>query len=129
MRLRFLGKDSPIDDSPTLYDTDRNTYLVQGWKVTDPSLLARLDLGPGETCVEVTTRLMFYLSKSRLTNTENAELPLIIRTGRDTYVIKGRQVTDAGALAQLKMPEHETVVEVSTTLRAVMKERHAEVDT
>jgi hypothetical protein len=128
VRLRFVGKDSPIDDSPTLYDTDRNTHLVQGWKVTDPDLLSRLDLGPHETCVEVTTRLMSYLSESELTNTEDTELPLIIRTGRDTYVIKGRRVTDAEALAQLNMPDHETAIEVSAALRLATKEQHAEAD-
>jgi hypothetical protein len=98
------------------------------WKVTDPDLLARLDLGPHETCVEVTTRLMSYLSKSELTNTEDTELPLIIRTGRDTYVIKGRRVTDAEALAQLNMPDHETAIEVSAALRLATREQHAEAD-
>jgi hypothetical protein len=33
MRLRFLGKETQGGGSPTLYATDRNTYVVQGWKV------------------------------------------------------------------------------------------------
>jgi hypothetical protein len=33
MRLRFLGKETQGGGSPTLYVTDRNTYVVQGWKV------------------------------------------------------------------------------------------------
>ena len=36
MKLTFLGKDSTPNDSPTLYATDRDTYLVQGYTVTDP---------------------------------------------------------------------------------------------
>jgi len=28
MKLTFLGKDSTPNDSPTLYATDRDTYLV-----------------------------------------------------------------------------------------------------
>jgi hypothetical protein len=36
MKLTFLGKDSTPNDSPTLYETDRATYLVQGYVVTDP---------------------------------------------------------------------------------------------
>lgn len=34
MKLTFLGKDSTPNDSPTLYATDRDTYLVQGYAVT-----------------------------------------------------------------------------------------------
>ncbi|MGJ6968780.1 DUF6879 family protein [Streptosporangium sp. G11] len=36
MKITFLGKDpeSRESDCPSLYDTDRHTYLVQGWKIT-----------------------------------------------------------------------------------------------
>jgi hypothetical protein len=59
MRARFLGKDrnSQVDNSPTLFATDRTdrvTYIVQGWKVTDPHTLA--DIGPvpdHETLIEI----------------------------------------------------------------------------
>jgi hypothetical protein len=49
MRAQFLGKDpeSNVGDSPTLFATDRTdrvTYIAQGWKVTDPQVLA--DIGP-----------------------------------------------------------------------------------
>ena len=49
MRSRFLGKDpeSQVDNSPTLFATDRTdrvTYIAQGWKVADPQALA--DIGP-----------------------------------------------------------------------------------
>ena len=49
MRARFLGKDpeSQVDNSPTLFATDRtdrHTYIAQGWKVADPQALA--DVGP-----------------------------------------------------------------------------------
>lgn len=46
----------------------------------------------------------------------------------ETYVVKGRRVTDAEALAQMRIPDHETVVEVSVALRAAMKEHYAAVD-
>lgn len=67
MRTWFLGKDpeSQNKDSPTLYATDRTdrkTYIAQGWKVTDPQVLA--DIGPvpdHEGLVEVPEEvLMFY---------------------------------------------------------------------
>src|SRR5262245_35773033 len=37
--LHLLGKDpnSPAGDSPTVYyDDERDTYVLQGWKVVDP---------------------------------------------------------------------------------------------
>jgi hypothetical protein len=50
MRLRFLGTDSAAGQCPTLYATDRGTYVVQGWKVTDGEALADLrGVLPGET--------------------------------------------------------------------------------
>lgn len=59
MRAEFLGKDpaSTEGDSPTLFATDRTdrvTYIAQGWKVTDPDVLA--DVGPvpdHETLIEI----------------------------------------------------------------------------
>jgi hypothetical protein len=59
MRARFLGKDpdSQEGQSPTLFATDRTdriTYIAQGWKVTDPQVLA--DVGsvpPHETLIEI----------------------------------------------------------------------------
>jgi hypothetical protein len=68
MRARFLGKDpdSQVDNSPTLFATDRTdrkTYIAQGWVVTDPQALA--DVGPlpdGETMIEIPEDVLkFYL--------------------------------------------------------------------
>jgi len=61
MKLRFLGKDSTPNDSPTLYETDRGTLLVQGYVVTDPEALSQMRLPEGETVVEVPKRLMKFL--------------------------------------------------------------------
>jgi len=61
MKLTFLGKDSTPNDSPTLYATDRDTYLVQGYLVTDPEALSQMRIPDGETVVEVPRRLMKYL--------------------------------------------------------------------
>lgn len=67
MRVRLLGKDpdSQVDNSPTLFATDRTdrrTYIAQGWRVTDPQALA--DIGPvpeHETLIEIPEEvLMFY---------------------------------------------------------------------
>ena len=59
MRVRFLGKDpdSQVENSPTLFATDRTdrvTYIAQGWKVTDPQALADIGPVPGhETLIEI----------------------------------------------------------------------------
>jgi hypothetical protein len=41
VRLRFLGKDSSPGDSPTLYASDKDSYIAQGWIVTDPEAAMR----------------------------------------------------------------------------------------
>ena len=64
MRADFLGKDpeSTEGDSPTLFATDRAdrvTYIDQGWKVTDPQVLA--DVGPvpdHETLIEISEEVL-----------------------------------------------------------------------
>lgn len=59
MRARFLGVDpqSSEGDSPTLYATDRAdrvTYIAQGWKVTDPDVLADVgDVPDHEALIEI----------------------------------------------------------------------------
>ena len=96
MQLHFLGKETQGNKSPTLFDTDRNTYLVQGWKVTDPEHRAQLAPGVGEDCVEVPEKLMSYLAASLLRVTDDAQPPVIIRTDHGTAISsKGQQVADA----------------------------------
>jgi hypothetical protein len=60
MRIRFVAKDpdSVPDQSPTLYKTDRDSWLVQGWAVTDPATLAEMNIPAGETVVEIPDRLV-----------------------------------------------------------------------
>ena len=44
MRLTFVGKDpeSNPTGSPTVYRTDRGSWVVQGWDVTDPEALSQM---------------------------------------------------------------------------------------
>ena len=60
MRIRFVAKDpdSVPDQSPALYRTDRGSWLVQGWVVTDPGALAGMSIPAGETVVEIPDRLV-----------------------------------------------------------------------
>ncbi|MVU78244.1 hypothetical protein GPX89_13445 [Nocardia sp. ET3-3] len=60
MRISFVAKDpgSNPTGSPTLYRTDRDSWVVQGWTVTDPEVLAEMDIPAGESCVEIPDRLV-----------------------------------------------------------------------
>lgn len=61
MKLTFLGKDSTPNDSPTLYATDRDTYVIQGYVVTDAEALSQVRVPDGETVIEVPRRLMKFV--------------------------------------------------------------------
>jgi hypothetical protein len=65
MRIRFVAKDpdSVPDQSPTLYKTDRDSWLVQGWAVTDPAALAEMNIPNGETVVEIPDRLIPFFQE------------------------------------------------------------------
>ena len=66
MRLQFLGSDSHEGDCPTLYATDRGTYVVQGWTVTDPEALGDLrNVLEGESCVEIPRELLRFAANDR----------------------------------------------------------------
>lgn len=66
MKLTFLGSTSQEGQCPTLYATDRDTFVVQGWTVTDPEALGDLrDVLPGETFVEVPKTLLRFAEGDR----------------------------------------------------------------
>ncbi len=60
MHLTLVAKDpdSQPQGSPTLYRTDRGSWIVQGWIVTDPDALAHMDIPPGEIACEIPDRLV-----------------------------------------------------------------------
>jgi hypothetical protein len=62
MQLTFLGSTSNNGGSPTLYATDRDTFVVQGWKVLDAEALAQLNIPDHETVIEDPRALLAYTS-------------------------------------------------------------------
>jgi len=66
-RLTFIGKDpdSNPTGSPTVYRTDRGSWVVQGWVVTDSEALAQMDIPEGETCVEIPDRILQFFKEGR----------------------------------------------------------------
>lgn len=62
MRLTLIGKDpdSNPTGSPTVYRTDRGSWVVQGWVVSDPAVLAQMSIPEGESCVEIPDRMLQF---------------------------------------------------------------------
>jgi hypothetical protein len=64
VKLRYVTgacKDGPC---PTVYETDRGTFVVQGFVIENPEALGALQLPPGETAVEVPKDLLLSLTAS-----------------------------------------------------------------
>lgn len=64
MKLTLAAGDpeSAPKNSPTLYKTDRRSWVVQGWVVSDPDALATLNLPEGETAVEIPDRMIPFFT-------------------------------------------------------------------
>ncbi|QXJ20773.1 hypothetical protein AGRA3207_001543 [Actinomadura graeca] len=121
MVLVFLGKETTSGQSPTLYATDRDSYVVQGWIVNDTEIVARMSLSDDETLVEVPKRLMSHLAKDGLRGEVTNTVPSMIEVNEiGNYIIKGLRVSDRSALSQMDIPEHETCIEVPRKLMALL---------
>jgi hypothetical protein len=96
MQLTFLGKETQGGGSPTLFATDRSTYVVQGWKVAGRP-----------ASVEIPQRLLGYLEPRTCLGVRLDD------TGRGSFILSGAPVADPEALAQMDLPGHETCVEVA----------------
>ena len=62
MRLTFVAQDLEPNPtgSPPLYRTDRGTWVIQGWLVTDLAALAQMSIPAGEGCVEIPDRMIQF---------------------------------------------------------------------
>ncbi|MBF6188733.1 hypothetical protein IU443_21650 [Nocardia farcinica] len=95
MRLKFLGKGgSGQGQCPSLYATDRNTYLVQGWQTGQAGR------------VEIPHLLLGFVEPDTFVGATMTD------TGRGTFTLSGHPVNDAEALAHLVLAEDEMVIEV-----------------
>ena len=62
MALEFLGKDpdSEYSGSPTVWD-DGECYVIQGWRISDPGVLAQIGAVPDhETVLRLPKRMMQF---------------------------------------------------------------------
>jgi hypothetical protein len=88
-------QDTVNGGSPTLFGTDRDSYVVQGWKVADDP-----------QSVEIPDRLLAFLEAGT-----RLDAPLR-DTGLHTFRLSGVRVTDPDVLAQMDIPGHEIAIEV-----------------
>ncbi|MEV0294854.1 hypothetical protein [Nocardia sp. NPDC050710] len=89
MRLKFLGKGgSEVTGCPTLYATDEGSYVAQGW-VT----------GQRGT-VEIPHLLLGFLEPDTFISATMTD------TGRGTFLVSGRPITDDETLGQLASANH-----------------------
>jgi hypothetical protein len=117
VKLRFLGKDSTPTNSPTLYATDQDSYVVQGWIVTDAVLLDRLSVPEGQTVVEVPAALLHHLAVDGLPGVVTTiAAPIVGVTGSGHYILQGTPVTDTETLGQMTIPAHETCVHIPRSM-------------
>ncbi|MEV6668844.1 hypothetical protein [Streptomyces sp. NPDC051162] len=114
MKLRFLGKNSTPGDSPTLYASDRDSYVIQGWKIYANDLLMQLDVPQGDVAVEVPIELFEHLTKDGLSSgtIKNFSAPIMICTKQGTCIVQGPKMRDPEALSQMRLPDYEDCLEV-----------------
>jgi hypothetical protein len=64
MRLTFLGKETQGGNSPTLWETDDDHYVIQGFTL-DAEALAQVGVIPnGEAVIRVPKKLMRHLKEA-----------------------------------------------------------------
>jgi hypothetical protein len=95
MPLRFLGKGGSTNNGcPTLLANDPGGYVVQAWKTDRPDT------------VELPHLLLGFLEPDTFIGAALTD------TGRGTFRLTGRPVTEPGLLAQLDIADDETAIEV-----------------
>lgn len=95
MNLRFLGKGgSDSGGCPSLYATDQGSYIVQGWETTQ--------LGT----VEIPHLLTGFAEADTYIGSTMTD------TGRGTFTVSGRPITEPDVLGMLTLAEDETAIEV-----------------
>ncbi|MFD4401195.1 hypothetical protein ACFWPH_00375 [Nocardia sp. NPDC058499] len=95
MNIRFLGKGgSDKAGCPSLYATDQDSYIVQGWQTPTAGTVEIPHLLPG-----------FAEEGSFIAAT-------MTDTGRGTFRLTGRPIVEGAVLGKLTLEDNETAIEV-----------------
>ncbi len=119
--MRLILLRAICDDGrtcPNINATDRGTFLVQGYLVTDLELGGHMP-GAGESVVEIPTSLLPELA------TDDPTHGAVRRTDRDTFLVCGRLVVEAEFLQELNIPAGEAAVEISVSALPELEVAHA----
>ncbi|MGH3921324.1 MAG: hypothetical protein ACRDTT_00305 [Pseudonocardiaceae bacterium] len=103
---------------PNINVTDRGTYIVQGFPVTDLDLGTHM-LEPGESVVEIPSSLLPELAADEPTH------GAVRRTDRGTVLVRGRLVVEVEILRELDLPAGEAAVEVPISALPELEVAHA----
>ncbi|MEU1993329.1 hypothetical protein ABZ511_02675 [Nocardia gamkensis] len=100
MRLQFLGRGGTEGGGcPSLFATDRDTYVVQGWETDTPGT------------IEIPHLLLGFALPDTFVGATMTD------TGRGTFTLEGEPLTDAETLAQMDIYPDETAVVVPRMTR------------
>ncbi|UFS99685.1 hypothetical protein [Nocardia huaxiensis] len=100
MLLKFLGKGGSGDgECPTLFATETSTYVVVGWKTDMPGT------------VEIPHLLLGFAEPDTFVGANLND------TGRGTFLVSGRPITEPETLNQMSVEPHETAIEVPKSER------------
>ncbi|GAB2532662.1 hypothetical protein GCM10027167_41960 [Nocardia heshunensis] len=94
MKIQLLGGPTGGNGSPRVWATDHGTDLIQGWPTGEPGH------------VEIPHQLLGYLELGTFLDAALRD------SGRGTFTLAGRPVTDPNVLATMAIPPHETAIEV-----------------
>lgn len=112
VRLLFLGEASDSGESPTLYATDRDSYIVQGYVIPDEERAA-LDTAAHETVVEVYARLFAFLAEDGVAgDLVGRGQPVVGVRDSGNLLVRGTRLTDEQIRDRLAIPAHEDAVEI-----------------
>jgi hypothetical protein len=64
MRLTFLGKDTQGGNSPTLWESDDDQYVIQGFTLDAEALSQAGTIPDGEAVIRVPKKLMRHLKEA-----------------------------------------------------------------
>ncbi|MEV0297171.1 hypothetical protein [Nocardia sp. NPDC050710] len=96
MQLRLLGGPTNNTGSPRLWmDEERDLYLVQGYRVPDHA-----------NQVEIPHMLLRWLQPGTYIG------GMLHDSGCGSFTVTGRPITDSEILEHMRIPDHETAVEV-----------------
>ncbi len=88
------------------YQPDSDEFLIQGYRVTDPQVLAGLNLPAGHTVVRIPADLLPELQRD---------------ADAGDLLVEGREVNDIELLTELNLPAGETVVRVPARLLPALR--------